>query len=133
MIYPMFAMVLLVGAVAAVMFRSRVRAVRERKLSIKYFRAMSGGEVPDYAAVPSRHFANLFEVPILFYAVCVSAMVLQATGPLMMTLAWMFVAARYSQAWIHLTYNNVIHRMVAFAVGLLVVLLMWIVLVISAT
>ncbi|MFL2854936.1 MAG: MAPEG family protein [Pseudohongiellaceae bacterium] len=42
------------------------------------------------------------------------------------TLAWIFVAARVVHSVTHLTYNNVLHRVVAFGVSNLTVLVMWI-------
>lgn len=134
MLYPMYAMVLLTFAVAVVMFRSRVRAVREGKVRMGYYKTFNGPqEIPDFALLPARHFTNLFEVPILFYAVCLAAMILEATGPAMTALAWVFVCARYAHAFIHLTYNKLYHRIAAFALGLFTVVAMWTLLVISRT
>lgn len=134
MIYPMYAMVLLTFVTGLVTLRGRVRAVKSKAISIKYFRAMQGPEpVPDYAAVPARHFVNLFEVPVLFYAACFAAMILQLNGFVMTLLAWSFVACRVAQAIIHMTYNNIRHRMTVFFLGFLVVLTMWTLLVVWAT
>ena len=73
------------------MFRGRVKAVRSKAVPFKYYRAMSGGDLPDYAAIPARHFTNLFELPVLFYAACLASMILQVNGPVMVGLAWTFV------------------------------------------
>jgi len=134
MIYPMYALVLLTLVVAVMMLRGRVKAVRSRAVPFKYFRAMTGpAEVPEYAAVPSRHFSNLFELPVLFYAVCLAAMILQVNGPVMVGLAWAFVACRYVQAFIHLTYNNIFHRMTIYFTGFGILLGMWTLLVLWTT
>ncbi len=64
LIYPMLAMVLLTFVVLIVLFRSRVRMVREGLAPVSYFRTFQGSlEEPDYAAKPARHFINLFEAP----------------------------------------------------------------------
>jgi hypothetical protein len=134
MIYPMYAMVLLTLGVGFLTLFGRFKAVKTRAVSIKYFRAMQGPEpVPEYAAVPARHFGNLFEVPVLFYAVCLAAMVLQMGGPVMTGLAWAFVICRVFQAFIHLTYNNILHRMTVFFAGFAVVFIMWTLLVVWGT
>lgn len=134
MIYPMFAMFMLVPITAVFLMRARFRAVRSKELSIKYFRSMSGeGTVPDYAALPARHFTNLFELPLVFFVACIMSILLQLNGPVLVSLAWAFVFCRYAQALIHLTYNNVLHRMYAFGTGLIVVTIMWILLVVWAT
>lgn len=129
----MYAMVILVVIVAMVMLRSRVKAIRERKVSIKYFRAMSGAEIPESVQIPARHFSNLFEIPVLFFIVCLASQMMGVAGASMVTLAWIFVGARYVQAFVHLTYNNVLHRMAAYFVGVVTVVTMWTMLVISAT
>ena len=47
-------------------------------------------------------------------------------------LAWLFVVARLIHTGIHLSYNNVMHRLIVFGVGNLSVLGMWISIVKSA-
>lgn len=122
----MYVMVLLSFAVALVMIRVRTRAVKSKEVPFKYFRAMTGDvTVPEYVAIPSRQFTNLFEVPVLFYAACLATMILQLNGPVMVGLAWVFVFLRMIQAAIHLTYNNIFHRMLVYAAGFGVVLIMW--------
>jgi hypothetical protein len=126
MIYPMYVMVLLSFVLALVMFRGRSKAVKSKQIPFKYFRAMTGDvTMPEYASIPTRHFSNLFEVPVLFYAVGLASMILQQAGPVMIGLAWAFVFLRLVQAIIHLTYNNIFHRMTAYALGFGVVLTMW--------
>ena len=125
MIYPMFAMVLLTFAVLVKVFRSRVRAVREGKVSAAYFRIYQGEVEPESTAKPARHFANLFEAPVLFYAVCLAAMVTHFTGTAMQGLAWAYVAARVMHAWVHLGGNRLRKRIRAYFFSWLVLLSMW--------
>jgi len=126
LVYPMFAMVLLTATVLVILFRSRVRAVRANKVSMKYFRIYQGEIEPEETAKPARHFANLFEAPVLFYAVCVTAMVTQDTSIAMLALAWTYVAARLLHTWIHLGANRVRHRLRAYFAGWLVLMALWI-------
>src|SRR5262245_8503026 len=94
LVYPMLALVLLTFGVAVVLFRARVRSVREGHTAVSYFRTFQGSPEPEFLAKPSRNFANLFELPTLFYAGCLAAMVTGATGALSTALAWGFVLAR---------------------------------------
>jgi hypothetical protein len=126
LVYPMFAMVLLTATVLVILFRSRVRAVRENKVSIKYFRIYQGEVEPEETAKPARHFSNLFEAPVLFYAACVTAMVTQDTGLVALGLAWTYVAARLLHTCIHLGGNRVRHRLRAYFAGWLVLAAFWI-------
>jgi len=60
LVFPMLAMVLLTFGAAAVLFRARVRSVREGLVTMSYFRVFHGAAEPDYLAKPTRHFTNLF-------------------------------------------------------------------------
>jgi hypothetical protein len=126
MFYPMFAMVLIMVLVAGYLLAARVQAVRKRQVSIGYFRLQSGaGEPPAHLTAAARHYSNLFEVPLLFLITCLVAIQMGLQGPTMIALAWVFVITRVIHALIHLSYNNVLHRLFAFFAGVICVLLMW--------
>jgi hypothetical protein len=129
LIYPMFAMVLLTATVLGILFRSRVRAVREQKVTTRFFRIYQGETEPEISAQAARHFTNLFEAPTLFYAACLAAMVTRQTGLTVVVLAWGYVAARLAHAYIHLGSNRLKHRIRAYFSGWLVLMAMWIVIV----
>ena len=127
LVYPMLAMVLLTVAVLVLLFRSRVRMVREGLAPVSYFRTFQGSvETPEYSLKPNRHFVNLFEAPTLFYAGCLAAMVTGVTGTWVVALAWAYVAMRYLHAFIHLGGNRVRYRMRAYFVGWICLLALWI-------
>jgi hypothetical protein len=126
LIYPMFAMVLLTAMVLVILFRSRVRAVREGKVTTKYFRIYQGETEPAETAKPARHFANLFEAPVLFYAGCLAAMVTHDAGGLIQALAWLYVAARAVHTSIHLGANRLGRRINAYFASWLVLMALWI-------
>lgn len=124
MIYPMFAMVLLTFAIMILTGITRINAVRTGKVRIGYFKTLSG-EAPEHLLKLSRHFSNLFEVPVLFYTAGVLSIALNIEHTLLPVFAWLFVLARCIHALIHITYNNVIHRLLAFASGSMCVLIIW--------
>ncbi len=126
LVYPMLALVLLTFGVLVVLFRSRVRMIREGLAPVSYFRVFQGSLEPEYAAKPARHFTNLFEAPVLFYVGCLVAMVTGVTGTVVQVLAWGYVALRYVHAYVHLGGNRVRHRMRAYFASWLLLLAMWI-------
>jgi hypothetical protein len=126
LVYPMLAMVLLSFTVLIVLFRSRVRMVREGHAPVSYFRLFQGSPEPEYAAKPARHFANLFEAPTLFYAGCLAAMVAGVTGTAVVALAWGYVAARLAHAVVHLGGNRVRHRLRVYFLSWLILLALWV-------
>lgn len=126
MFYPMFAMVILTFLFAFYLLALRFQAVRRKEVSIGYFRLNAGpDQPPTRLTAVKNHFSNLFEVPLLFYVTCILSMVMGFQGPLLVTLAWVFVASRVVHTVIHVTYNNVIHRLIAFLTGALCILVMW--------
>ena len=126
LVYPMFAMVLVTATVLGILFRSRVRAVREQKVSTKYFRVYQGETEPEESAQASRHFSNLFEAPVLFYAACLTAMATGQKTLLILVLAWVYVAARVIHTVIHLGSNRLRSRIRAYFGSWLVLLALWI-------
>ena len=51
--------------------------------------------------------------------------VINAFAPIFLGLAWVYVATRFVHSYIHIIYNNVVHRMYAFVSGILVLILIW--------
>ena len=85
-----------------------------------------GATEPESTQKVSRHFANLFEAPTLFYVVCLAAMVTGVTGAVMVALAWAYVAARIVHAAIHLGPNRLRWRMRAYFVSWLMLAALWV-------
>lgn len=71
----------------------------------------------DAEACTSDNFQNLFELPVIFYAVCLALFALGTVDALYVALAWLFVALRAAHSLIHLTYNKVLHRFVIYVAG----------------
>lgn len=126
MIYSMFAMILLTFAVAGYLFKLRFDAVKTGKVKLSTFRLNNATDMPANMLQAARNYTNLFEIPTFFYAAGTLAIVLQLETASIIVLSWFFVIARILHSWIHLTSNNVIHRLQAFMASNICVLLMWI-------
>ncbi len=124
-LFPIVAMVALVVFVVVRIARSRIRAVRRRDISVGFYKLYQGSEEPDELRALRRHFANLFELPILFYVACIVAYVSVQVDIFLVLLAWLFVVSRYVHSYIHLTSNIVIYRFRVYGIGLAVLVLMW--------
>ena len=103
----------------------RIRALRTGRARMKDFRTGESANVPEDVALRNRAYVNLLELPVLFYAACLTLIVSNHPDPAMLTLAWIFVAARIGHTCIQLIYNNVLHRFLAFAIGYVVLAAMW--------
>jgi hypothetical protein len=126
MIYAMFAMILLTSVVAGYLLKLRIAAVKAGEVSLGSFRLNTSTDMPPKIMQAARNFSNLFEVPVLFYTGGTLALALHLETASMIVVSWIFVIARAVHSWIHITNNNVIHRMQAFVLSCICVLLIWI-------
>jgi hypothetical protein len=125
LVYPMAAMVLLTFIVLIKMFRSRVRAVKSGEANAGYYKTYQEGGEPRETAQLSRHLANLFEAPTLFYAAGIAGMVTGQNATAMVVLAWLYVGLRVLHAYIHTGGNKLQSRVKAYFSSWLVILAMW--------
>ncbi|MGA9795408.1 MAG: MAPEG family protein [Rhizomicrobium sp.] len=82
------------------------------------------GDIPGALANPN--FANLLEMPVLFYVICLMLFVTNRVDEMFVYLAWIYVVLRVLHSLIHLTYDNLRQRMALFALSNLVVIVMWV-------
>lgn len=122
----MFFMVLLAFIVGCVAIKIRVSSVKDRKVSIKYFKLMEGENIPEIITKSTRNFNNQFEVPTLFYVVCSLYLMFEVESTVAFVFAWLFVGLRYLHSYIHLTYNHMLHRVVSFWAAYLCVMVLWV-------
>jgi hypothetical protein len=78
----------------------------------------------------NNNIRNQFELPVLFYVVCLVLWALEAVGILALVAAWLFVLSRIAHAWVHLTSNYIPNRRRFFTVGwwilvFMVLLVIW--------
>jgi hypothetical protein len=128
---PVAALVALTFGVALLLLQARFRAAYRRQVTPGDFRYGESERVPAEARLPSRNLVNLLEMPVLFYVACVIFYAIGSVDGAALALAWAYVASRGVHSLIHLTYNNVFHRLAAFAAGNVVLLAIWIRLVLA--
>ncbi len=125
-LYPIFAMFFLVAFVLARMARMRVAAVGSGKMSVRFYRTYDDGEEPKELRVVTRHFINLFEMPVLFYVGVILTYISQEVSYWMVLCAWAYVVVRYVHSYVHLTSNNVLVRFRLYFASGLVLLTLWV-------
>ena len=126
LLYPVFVMVLLTAIVWLRMGLGRVQYLKQQRIHPqKVATRPEAGEVFAPICKTADHFANLFEVPVLFYLLVVLLLITGKADGGYVGLAWLFVLGRLAHAWIHCTYNKVRHRFLAFLLSTLVLWVMW--------
>ena len=126
LIYPMATLFLLTIVVMMLMLFFRVKAVLTRKLPPGYFKLNKGADVPDFLVAITQNYNNLLELPILFYAICIIALIINREIENFIIFAWLYVLLRYIHSLIHITYNHIVHRLSLFAASCAVLISMWV-------
>jgi len=80
---------------------------------------------PPRATQIANAFHNQLELPVLFYVLTILAWITRHADLVFVVMAWVFVASRLVQAYIHVTDNDVRRRGLTFGVGALVLTIMW--------
>lgn len=125
MYWPMRAMALLTFAVLLLIPFRRFRAAFAGRVKPDDFKLGESPAVPSDVAIPNRNYMNLLELPVLFYVAALMFVSAGRVDPLALCLAWAYVALRVIHSAIHLTYNNVIHRLSVFALSNMVLGVFW--------
>lgn len=122
---PMGALALLTFIVLGLVPARRFRAARAGKVSAEDFRFGESARVPGDVSIPNRNYMNLLELPMLFYVAGLMYFVAGRVDQAAIGLAWAYVALRAAHSLVHLTYNNVFHRLTAFALSNFVLMALW--------
>ena len=64
-------------------------------------------------------------LPMLFFVACLTYLVIGCVNEFALALAWIYVALRVVHSAIHVTYNRVRHRLIAFALSNVVLVMFW--------
>lgn len=121
--WPMIAHVVLVAALYALLGARRGAAMKAGRAKLSQFR--ENLNEPQESLFARNSLANQFELPVLFYAACLSLHVTGGDGAGAVALAWLFSLSRYVHAFIHVTSNRIRHRQPAFIVGFLALTGLW--------
>lgn len=125
-LWPLVAQVALVAAVWVRMYVQRLTEMRRRRIAPQSLRTSGRAAkvLEDVAAADN--FRNLFEVPVLFFAVCLALAVTGRVDAVQVALAWLYVGLRVVHSAIHVTYNRVTHRFAVYVLSTICVMAMWV-------
>ncbi|CDZ44552.1 MAPEG family protein [Neorhizobium galegae] len=123
-LWPMIAHAALVFFLYWLLSKKRYMAVKSGSAEAGQFR--ENREEPRESLVVHNNLKNQFELPVLFYAVCLALYVSTADNWGSVVLAWIFVLSRYAHSYVHLTSNRLRYRRPIFMVGFFAVMAMWV-------
>ena len=105
------------------MFFRRKAKIREKVVKTSHFRAYLG-ESDEELVVIQNHFSNQFQIPMVFLFAALLSITLNDVNEITIALAGLFVVSRLIHSYIHLSYNNVLHRAMVYFVGVIIVFVM---------
>ena len=113
---PVIAMLILTGLVWLLLFIRRMGYLGKQKIDAQQLKTPQqvAALIPDDVNAPANNFKNLFEMPVVFYTICVVAFELGKVDGLLLNCAWAFVVLRVIHSLVHCTYNRVNHRFIAY-------------------
>ena len=113
---PVLAQVALTLFVYVALIKSKIRALRAGTVD-KARLALHDDAWPDDVMQINNNIRNQFELPVLFYVLCVMLWSLHAVHWAALVAAVVFVVSRVVHVWIHIGTNFVPARRRAFTVG----------------
>lgn len=131
-IQPIVGMIAVTAGVWGWMYVKRLRYLQSAAIDPQTISTPTKLDVllPHSVNLPAYNFKNLFEMPVLFYVLCLCAQVqvgqLQSNQDLLasygwlFTAAWCYVALRAIHSFIQCSYNKVMHRFIVYLVSCLV-------------
>jgi hypothetical protein len=124
---PFFATMLLTLLVWVYMYIRRIRFITKNNIDPKDLAVPSALAQLSPAAVsnPSDNLKNLFEIPVLFYALALYLFVTGQVDVTYVSAAWIFVAFRALHSAVHCTLNLVMLRFYLYLIATLAVWFMF--------
>ncbi|MCC5660994.1 MAPEG family protein [Nostoc sp. XA010] len=109
---PFFATVFLTLIVWVYMYICRISFIKSRKIRPEDFAVAStlAQISPPNVSNPSDNFKNLFEIPVLFYALVLYVFITKQVDAVYVNAAWIFVVFRVLHSAVHSRFNLIMLR-----------------------
>ena len=120
---PVFATILLTFLVWVYMYVRRIHFIKANQLGPAQM-AIPGELArlsPPEVSNPSDNFKNLFEIPVLFYALALYLFATNQVDAAHVIAGWIFVAFRFLHSAVHCTFNLVMLRFNLYLISTLAV------------
>lgn len=98
---------------------------RIEKYGIRRFQPTSKPE-PDFETRCTRHFSNLFEVPVLFYLACILVKIQNLENKDLIMLGWFYCGFRVLHSLSHLLSPKIGPRLLLFVFSNIALAILWI-------
>ena len=121
--WPVLAQIFLTLMMLVILGLRKARAVKMGQVNRKQA-ALNNQAWPEEVIKVSNNIANQFELPVLFYALCLMFYSLNDVGTVAIVLAWLFALSRFAHGYVHIGSNDVPMRLRLFLIGCVVLIAM---------
>lgn len=123
---PVFVLVALTFGLLFLLADARRRALSHGKVRERDV-ALSTSNWPEDARRRNDAYGNSLAMPVLFYTLVILALITRKADLLFVVLEWVYVAARFVQAGIHVRGGRMLLRGGFFALSFFVLIAMWVI------
>ena len=115
---PFFATILLTILVWIYMYIRRINFIVSRKLTPKELTPIALAQLsPPAVSNPSDNLKNLFELPIIFYALVFYLFITKQVDSIYINAAWIFFGFRTLHSLVHCTFNLIMLRFYLYLIS----------------
>lgn len=122
---PVFLMVALTFLVWCWMYVVRINEIHKNHIPLQDLATRASGGTALGKTAPADNLQNLFELPVLFYALAIVIFLTNLLTPSLYKLALAFVALRALHSIIHCSFNHVMTRFTVYQASSWVLWVMW--------
>lgn len=119
--FPMLGMLVLTAIVWFYMYAKRIPAMKKARVPAQSYTTPEKAIelLPESINYPAYNLKNLFELPVVFYALCLFLYVTDTVDTACLVAAWLFLAFRVLHSIVHCTSNIVMLRFYLYAAAAL--------------
>jgi len=122
-LYPLLAHMILVLSLYILLIIRKSKAIKARTVDFNKT-ALNNKAWPEEVVQVSNNLDNQFESPLVFYALCIITVLVGAVNSVAIGLSVVYVVFRYVHAYVHVGTNYIPHRLRAFALSLVAMLIL---------
>jgi len=118
---PMLGVMGLTAVVWFVLYAKRIPAMKKAGVPVQSYTMPDKTDefLPEAVNYPAYNFKNLFELPVLFYGLCLYLYVTASVDTAYLVAAWLFFVFRVAHSIVHCTANIVMLRFYLYAAAAL--------------
>ncbi|GIC76986.1 MAPEG family protein [Moritella sp. F3] len=122
-LYPLLGHMLLVISLYILLITRKSKAIKAKAVDFNKT-ALNNKAWPEDVVQVSNNLDNQFESPLVFYGLCIITVLVGAVNSFAIGLSVAYVVFRYIHAYVHVGTNYIPHRLRAFALSLVVMLIL---------